>query len=106
MNRRKGYRYYELDKSTKLQVLQRDRFCCRVCGDSPVDVHEIVPRSAFGSANKERCFVVKNRVCLCRLHHQEAHNYDKRVAMLEELRSVYNYDYPEEEYRRYLTGEN
>ena len=96
----------ELDESTKEVVLARDNFRCVICHKRGVDVHEIIPRSALGKSKSHILFAEKNRVCLCREHHQEAHNSVMRTYLIKLLQSMYKYEYNEEEYQKYLIEEN
>ena len=61
-------------------VAERDSGLCRVCGQPAADVHHIVFRSHGGKDSEQ------NLICLCRKHHEQAHNdepvwRDKLLAM-------------------------
>lgn len=86
-------KYRKLDLETRDIVLARDRYSCVVCGIPSREVHEIVPRSRFGSRRMHECFKVGNRITLCRSHHEEAHTQTKRKQMLEMLMELYGYTY-------------
>lgn len=92
----------ELDNSTRDVVLTRDGYRCIVCGVKGVDVHEIIPRSALGKKKSELLFDERNRVCLCREHHNLAHTKDMRIYLLGLLNTKYGYTYPEQEFQRYI----
>lgn len=91
-----------LEQETREIVLSRDNFRCVVCGVKGVDVHEIIPRSALGKRKYYILFAEKNRVCLCRKHHKEAHNAEMRSHLIELLAEKYKYVYNEDEYKKYL----
>ena len=90
-----------LDMETRHEVYERDRFCCVICGKSGVQVHEIVPRSAFGRSTMHTCFSVENRVCLCPEHHAEAHTIAMRRKLLRLMSSRFGYKYEDECFLRY-----
>lgn len=63
-------------------VIERDKGCV-ICGVSKnLDVHEIIPRSAFGSKRMHLCFTMENRVTLCREHHAQAHTKEFRAKLI------------------------
>lgn len=92
----------EYDLASRQEVIDRDRSKCVICYAPAHDVHEIIPRSAFGYDKSELLFEPKNRVCLCRNHHSLAHNYDMRCKLLKMLKDKYNYNYSETEFQKYL----
>jgi hypothetical protein len=95
----------EKDQETKIQVLERDGYRCVICFKTPVDVHEIIPRSALGRIRTNDLFDPKNRCCLCREHHSRAHSREARINLIRLMQELYNYNYFEEHYRRYLEDE-
>lgn len=86
----------------RFKVLDRDNYSCAMCGRRGVQVHEIVPRSRFGKTRKHICFSEKNMVSLCVECHADAHNEDTRRALLKLMQEKFGYEYPEEEFRRYV----
>ncbi|MEM5878756.1 MAG: HNH endonuclease signature motif containing protein [Candidatus Aenigmatarchaeota archaeon] len=95
----------EYEKNTRKKVQERDGNRCFLCKKRPIHVHEIVPRSRFGTKQYETLFSVKNRVCLCPACHMEAHNYTKRIELLALLEEKYGYEYKEKEFKRYRNNE-
>jgi hypothetical protein len=90
-----------LDADTRGRVLMRDDFSCLMCGKRGVQVHEIIPRSAFGKRSMEECYEEKNRVCLCPEHHATAHTFEMRKSLLDMMSSKYGYVYSELIYQKY-----
>lgn len=78
-----SYRNVEIDiEQQNIEIMERDNGCV-ICGSRRnLDVHEIEPRSKFGSKRMHLCFVPENRVTLCREHHTLAHT----KAMREQLK--------------------
>jgi len=91
----------EYERQTKAATLQRDKRCV-LCRALPVQVHEIIPRSHFGVKSMERCFDIKNRICLCPNCHQDAANPESRRKLLAYLEQTFWYDYSEDWFRRYV----
>lgn len=98
----KMYKADDLEQETKLIVLAREEHRCFICYKKGVDVHEIVPRSAFGKSKKHILFSEKNRVCLCREHHKTAHTFEMRQYLIKMLSTAYGYSYQEQEFYKYL----
>jgi len=91
------------DNQTRLAVIARDKEKCVVCGRKGHDVHEIVSRSHFGSTNMDLCFAMKNRVVLCRDHHNQAQGQSKWIKkLLAMLKDKWGYTYEERIFQRYL----
>lgn len=90
-----------LDSTTRQLVYERDRFCCFICGKSGVQVHEIVPRSAFGRSTMDICFSLENRVCLCPEHHGEAHTVAMRRKLIDLMSKRYGYEYSDFCFQKY-----
>lgn len=55
------------------EAAERDGYSCIVCGKPAIDVHHIVFRSQLGKDE------LNNVVCLCRYHHDLAH--DEKAKM-------------------------
>jgi SAM-dependent methyltransferase len=91
-----------LENTTRVTVVIRDGMECVVCGKTGVHIHEIVPRSAFGKRTMQLCFDERNRVCLCPKHHEEAHTVEMRKSLLALLKEKYDYNYPEQIFRKYM----
>ena len=66
---------------------------CIRCGRKADDVHEIIPRSAFGKHNRDILFQIKNRCCLCRKCHEQAATDQRRGELLNILATLHNYTY-------------
>lgn len=66
-------------------VAERDDYLCRVCGTQAVDVHHIVFRSHGGAD------VPENLICLCRTHHDMAHQNEPewRDRLIELNETIY-----------------
>ena len=66
-------------------ALKRDKHRCIICEHNVVELHHIVFRS-HGGNNDER-----NIVCLCRKHHEQAHNDEKhwREFFIERHKGIY-----------------
>lgn len=92
----------EYDLASRQDTADRDKSRCVICHAPAHDVHEIIPRSAFGYDKSELLFNIKNRVCLCRDHHSLAHNFEMRCKLLNMLKKKYNYNYSETEFQKYL----
>ena len=90
-----------LDAQTRGKIYERDKFNCVVCGKNGVQVHEIIPRSAFGKSTMHQCYEEKNRVCLCPSCHSEAHTIEYRSKLLSLMKEKYGYEYTEQHYQRY-----
>ncbi len=90
--------------TVRANVIIRDDGRCVLCKRRGQDVHEILPRSRFGASNKDNCFIVKNMVCICRDCHAMAHTIQKRIELLNYLKTKYKYDYNEEWYQRYVSS--
>jgi 5-methylcytosine-specific restriction endonuclease McrA len=89
-------------------TIARDRGRCVWCQNVASDIHEVVSRSAWASTERdmELCFALKNRVCLCRIHHkvlQGLPEYKRQLLAL--LRERHGYDYSEREFAAYLEDE-
>lgn len=69
----KVYKNIDDPNVTKLEILDRDRQCMLCGAVSNLEVHEIVPRSAFGSRRMHLCFAPENRITLCQSCHTTAH---------------------------------
>lgn len=102
MRNKKSEERKEYDFATREEVWERDKGRCVLCHKPAHDVHEIVPRSAFGYDKSELLFSVKNRVCLCRDCHNLAHSYDQRRELILTMRMTYSYQYTEKEFEKYL----
>lgn len=94
------------DAATYYEVINRDidKYgvpICISCGDRADDVHEIIPRSSFGSNGQKKCFSIDNRCCLCRTCHNVAHSDLWRGKLLHTMSKRYGYAY-EDELRRWL----
>lgn len=62
-----------IPEETWAHVLERDGYCCRLCGgDSSLDVHHIIYRSTY--SNKNWVNEPWNLIVLCRSHHDLVHN--------------------------------
>lgn len=85
------YRNVEIDiRKQNSEIIERDKGCV-ICGaQKHLDVHEIIPRSAFGSKTMHLCFVPENRVTLCRFHHEQAHTREVRKQLQEYIRNLQN----------------
>lgn len=90
-----------LDRMTRQLVYERDRFSCFLCGKNGVQVHEIVPKSAFGLSTMHICYSEKNRVCLCPEHHGPAHTIVMRRRLIELMQKRFNYVYDEQCFQKY-----
>jgi hypothetical protein len=66
---------------------------CFNCGKPADDVHEILPRSFFGSNKQEEAFAMSNRCCLCRRCHEALHNDRGRAILLNKMQERYGYEY-------------
>lgn len=69
---------------------------CLLCNKHADDVHEIMPRSWFGSRNKDECFKIENRCCLCRSCHNGVVSDEKRGELLYIMSQRYGYQYQDE----------
>jgi hypothetical protein len=84
------------------EVRNRDYHSCVLCERNATEIHELISRSRFGSAEMDICFSPRNRVTLCRLCHtivQGQPGWTKTLFDL--LKYRYNYQYPERIFRRY-----
>jgi len=86
------------DRDTYYLVIARDTDLagivrCVRCGKKADDVHEILPRSFFGSRNREELFAIENRCCICRDCHNAVHNDVGRGELLLILQNKYGYKY-------------
>lgn len=95
-----------LDRSSRIDVLTRDNYSCFLCGKSGVQVHEIIPKSAFGKSQLDKCFEPKNRVCLCPEHHGPAHTKDARTLLISLMSRRFGYKYDEPIYQKYMEDSN
>lgn len=66
---------------------------CLLCGGRATDVHEILPRSFFGTTKQDKLFAENNRCCLCRRCHVNAHNDNIRKSLLAIMCKRYGYEY-------------
>lgn len=83
-----------LERTTKEQVIERDRVCIRCGRGDGVEVHEIVPRSQLpGDRLEERLFCMQNRCVVCFHCHAQVHTRPGRVELIRIMRDRYNYDY-------------
>lgn len=83
-----GISIEEIQQSNR-EILGRDKKCV-LCGSRRnLDVHEINPRSAFGSKTIHLAFEPKNRVALCRTCHSTAHTKAIRLKLLEYIEKTY-----------------
>lgn len=71
------------------EILERDKKCVLCKSRHNLDVHEIIPRSAFGSKTMHICFSPKNRVALCRQCHSTAHTKEVREKLLQYIDNTY-----------------
>lgn len=94
-----------LDDETRVTVLTRDDFKCILCDRKGVQVHEIIPRSAFGKKTMHKCYETKNRVCLCPDCHEKAHTVATRKQLLSLMATKFGYEYTEQFYQGYLETE-
>ena len=92
----------KLDAETRQAVIDRDEGLCVLCGKVANDVHEILPKSHWGTKFLHRCYQLKNRVCLCRECHANSHTRAKRTEILRLLQERHHYDYSDERFREYL----
>lgn len=90
-----------LDKETRLEVHIRDNFKCVLCGKKGVQIHEIVPRSFFGTSTAWLCFAEKNRISLCPKCHEDGHTVEGRRAAIKAMIAKYGYTYEEQFYQSY-----
>lgn len=90
-----------LDSRTRGIVLLRDNFSCVLCGKKGVQVHEILPRSAFGKRTMHKCYMEKNRASLCPSCHEVAHTKQERSRLIKVMQVKYEYKYQEQEYQKY-----
>lgn len=75
-------------KSKKLKELERKRFsiltdnlqCCWLCGERPVDIHEI-----YGGSNRQTSMKHGFCVPLCRNHHIEITNNNESNKWLKQI---------------------
>lgn len=58
-------------KQAYYEAATRDMNLCQICGQQANDVHHIVFRSHGGDD------IPQNLICLCRTHHDMAHNDEK-----------------------------
>lgn len=93
-----------LRKEIAKEVIRRDRGVCLVCKKSGNDVHEILPRSAFGRSRMDQCLSMENSVLLCRSCHSGAHTRRQRSFLLGLLEETYGYTYESEPFIRYITA--
>jgi hypothetical protein len=91
-----------LDSETRGIVLKRDNFQCVLCEKVGVQVHEIIPRSAFGKRSMQMCYEERNRVCLCPECHAYAHTTEMRKRLFAVMIQKYSYQYQEQEFAKYL----
>lgn len=93
------------DFSTREEVAERDKGRCVICFMVADDIHEIIPRSALSHKYNDILFSVKNRVCLCRKHHNTAHTHEMRTFLISLLQKRFGYVYQEEVFQNYLLKE-
>jgi hypothetical protein len=98
---RKSDEYAILDEETRYEIHVRDKFLCVLCGKRGVQIHEIVPRSFFGSSTMWQCFQPKNRISLCPACHSEAHTREERKRAMMVMSIKYGYTYEEDFYQQY-----
>lgn len=91
-----------LRKEIAKEVIKRDRGACLVCKKAGNDVHEVLPRSAFGRSRMDLCFSMDNSVLLCRECHSNAHTRAQRSVLLGLLEKAYGYTYEAEPFIRYI----
>jgi SAM-dependent methyltransferase len=91
-----------LDESTRNLVKLRDKFCCVITGKEGIQVHEIIPRSAFGKRTMYQCFEERNRVCLSPEEHAKAHTVEYRKMLVNLMQERYGYSYDDALYARYI----
>ena len=61
------------------QYLESEPIFCEVCGCVGVDVHHIKYLSRGGTNN------IENLICLCRFHHDMAHNEKLKADYLQDI---------------------
>jgi SAM-dependent methyltransferase len=91
-----------LDDATRNSVQLRDKFTCFVTGKKGIQVHEIVPRSAFGKRTMHLCFEERNLVCLCPEEHEKAHTVAYRKMLIKMMQERHGYTYDDPIYQKYL----
>ena len=70
-------------------ILERDGKCVLCMSRSNLEVHEIEPRSAFGSKTMHLCLSPQNRVTLCRTCHATAHTRLIRNQLKRVIKEIY-----------------
>lgn len=70
-------------------ILERDGKCVLCMSRSNLEVHEIEPRSAFGSKTMHLCLSPRNRVTLCRTCHTTAHTRLIRNRLKQIIKDIY-----------------
>jgi 5-methylcytosine-specific restriction endonuclease McrA len=102
----RGERVRELKEKFDPAVIQRDGNRCFVCGFRANDVHEIVSKSQFSTAELEHCITPKNMVSLCREHHIMVQgNKQASASLLRALEKMYNYEYTDYPFSWYISEE-
>lgn len=77
----------------KQEILDRDKECVLCKVKSNLQIHEIKPRSAFGSKTIQMCFEPSNRVTLCVNCHMSAHTKSVRNLIKATMEIRYGYKY-------------
>ena len=72
------------------EIIERDGRCVLCNSRRNLDVHEIIPRSAFGSKRMSLCLMPFNRVTICRQCHEKAHSRQIREKLIEIQRIKYH----------------
>lgn len=86
----KVYKNIDDPNVTKLEILDRDRKCMLCGATHNLEVHEIVPRSAFGSRTMYKCFSPENRITLCYVCHSTAHTREVKAKLKLIMKTMYS----------------
>jgi len=97
--------FIDKDRETRYNVLERDDHKCFICNRGSVEVHEIIPRSRFGLKGIDVLFSMKNRVSLCREHHEQAHTRLYRVMLIAKMIERFGYNYIEDAFVNYTESD-
>lgn len=70
----------------KFGYTEADKPLCELCHAPGNSVHHVIPRSHFGSRQREQRDDWTNLICLCGKHHDQAHNGPNVAEFNERIR--------------------
>jgi len=95
----------ELDRETRVLVIQRDKKKCIRCGARASSIHEIISRSQWATPKLKECYSMKNRCSLCQdCHHEVQGIKQKNIVLFSILQERHGYNYSDAPFNRYMTN--